>query len=134
MSLGTRLLPKSYEAEAAIVKFRFVKPGATDKQKVIQGAAATDDVIGISQGTRSAADVTAGKTNLAIDLVGESDLEVGAVVVQGALLVSDANGKGITAAPATGVNNRYGAMALEAGSADGAVIRVLVLQGSIQGA
>lgn len=134
MSLGTRLLPKSYEAEAAIVKFRFVKPATTDPQKILQAAAVTDKTIGIAQGSRTAAEVTAGKTNLAVDMVGESDLEVGAVVAQGDFLVPDANGKGIVAAPATGVNNRHGAMALEAGSADGAIIRVLVLQGSIQGA
>ena len=134
MSLGTRLLPKSYEAEAEVIKFRFVKPAGTDKQKVEQAAAVGDKILGISQGTRLTAEIALGKTNLAIDLVGESDLQVGGVVVQGDFLTSDADGKGVVAAPATGVNNRIGAMALEAGSADGAVIRVLVLQTQIQGA
>ncbi len=131
---STRLLPKHYVAEAAITKFRFVKPGSSDPQKTLQASAVGDKILGIAAAGVSAAELSAGKTGMRVDLAGETDLQVGAAVAQGDLLTTDANGKGIAAAPATGVNNRIGAMALEAGSADGAIIRVLVLQGQIQGA
>lgn len=135
MSLSTRLLSKAYLAEAALTKFRFVKPAPTDAQKIVQAAAVGDKLLGVAHSSVSAADITAGKDQLSVDMVGETDLEVGGAVAQGDLLTSDANGRGVAAAPAAGVNNRVGAMALEAAAGAGQIIRVaLIPGGQIQGA
>ncbi len=137
MSLSTRLLPKAYLAEAILTKFRFVKPAPTDAKKVVQAAAVGDKILGVGTRTIEAADLTgpSPKDQLSVDFVGETDLEIGAAVAQGDLLTTDSSGRGVTAAPATGVNNRIGAMALEAGGAAGQIIRVVLTPGNqIQGA
>ncbi|MEE8113494.1 MAG: hypothetical protein V3T23_03980 [Nitrososphaerales archaeon] len=136
MSLGTRLLPKAYLAEAALTKFRFVQPGSVDAQKVILAAAVDDKIIGVGTRTVTTADLAgvSPKDQLSVDTVGETDLTAGGTVAPGDLLTSDATGRGVTAAPAAGVNNRIGAMALEAGVI-GQTIRVLLIPGGqIQGA
>jgi hypothetical protein len=119
-------LTKSYLTEGAISAARFVKVGAND-YGVLQAAAATDKIIGIS----TEVDSVSGER---IDVVHSdiADLKLGGTVARGDLLTSDASGQGVTAAPGAGTNNRIGAMALISG-VSGDVIPVLVIPGSFQG-
>lgn len=119
-------LTKSYTAEGAISANRIVKPGAND-WGVLQGAAATDALIGIT----TEIDAASGER---VDVVHEgiADLKLGGTVARGALLTSDASGRGVTAAPAAGTNNRVICAALISGVLDD-IIPVLVTPGSVQG-
>ena len=119
-------LTKSYVAEAAIAGNRIVKFGAAD-YGVIQGAAATDLLIGVS--TRL--DATTGER---IDVVHEgiADVKLGGTVTRGQRITSDATGQGVAAAPAAGTNNGVVGMALTSG-VSGDVIPVLISVGQIQG-
>lgn len=119
-------LSKSYTAEAGISANRIVKVGAAD-YGVLQGAAATDKLIGIS----TEIDAASGER---IDVVhsGVADLKLGGTVARGDFLTSDASGQGVTAAPSAGTNNRVIAMALISG-VSGDVIPVLVDVVSFQG-
>src|SRR4051794_25888097 len=93
-------LTKSYTAEGAITANRIVKVGAND-WGVLQGAAATDSLIGIS----TEIDAASGER---IDVVHEgiADLKLGGTVARGALVTSDASGQGVAPAPAGGSNVR----------------------------
>lgn len=123
----------SFIANGTILPSRFVRLDsvAPKDHAVIQSVAGSLS-IGVSQeGTRDAGGVAGAGTDAAsanetIHVYGPGDvclLEVGAAVAVGARLKSDANGKGIAVAAA---GDHYGAIALEAGAADGVKIRVLV--------
>lgn len=138
MSLNT----PAFIANGTILPSRFVKLDATKDFAVIQGAAATDSLIGISQeGTKDAPGVVGAGTDAAsagetLKVFGQGDvclLEAGAAIVRGARLTSDATGRGVTAAPAAGANNGIGAVALQSAAAAGEKIRVQVLVYSLQG-
>jgi len=120
-------LIKSFIAEAAVNPFRIVKLGAADGQ-VVQGAAATDALIGVAD--------SLGQTTIAdrVDVImsGIADVEFGGAVTRGALITADANGKAVVAAPAAGVNNRIIGFALVSGVL-GDIGSIMVEQGSIQG-
>ena len=60
-------------------------------------------------------------------------VEAGAAIAIGVLVTTDASGRGVTAAPAAGVNNRHVGIALDAAVAAGDIIRVLLSPGSVQG-
>ncbi len=119
-------LVKNFKAEAAINKFRIVKMGAADSQ-VLQGAAATDALVGVSTDIGAA-------INERCDVIlgGEAEIEFGGNVTRGALLTSDASGRAVTAAPSAGNNNRIIGVALVSG-VSGDIGRVMVSQGSVQG-
>ncbi|MDA9499284.1 capsid cement protein [Bradyrhizobium sp. CCBAU 11357] len=117
---------KSYLAEAAIAANIIVKVGAND-YGVLQGAAATDKLIGI---TTEIAAASGERTDVVHE--GIADLKLGGTVARGDLLTSDASGQGITAAPAAGSNNRIIGMALISGVV-GDIIPVKVAPGSFQG-
>ncbi|MCA1381293.1 capsid cement protein [Bradyrhizobium sp. BRP23] len=117
---------KSYTAEGAISANSIVKVGAND-YGILQGAAATDKLIGI---TTEVAAVLGERADVVLE--GIADLKLGGAVARGDLLTSDATGQGVTAAPAAGSNNRIIAMALISGVA-GDVIPVKVAPGSLQG-
>ncbi|WP_439363087.1 capsid cement protein [Bradyrhizobium sp. DASA03005] len=119
-------LTKSYTAEGAISANAIVKVGAND-YGILQGAAATDKLIGI---TTEVAAVLGEQADVVLE--GIADLKLGGAVARGDLLTSDAAGLGVTAAPAAGSNNRIIAMALISGVA-GDLIPVKVLPGSLQG-
>ena len=126
--MSNRDIVKSYSAEGGISPCRFVKPGAND-YGVLAAAAATDKIIGV---TMPLITVLSGDT---VDVMhdGIADLQLGAGgATRGDLLTSDATGNGVTAAPAAGVNNRVGAVALVTGIA-GDIIPVLLVNSSIQG-
>lgn len=124
MSNPTQL--KSYSAGAAITAFRLVKFSAAET--VVLAAAATDFIIGVANEVAAAS----GERQDVI-LAGIAFVEAGAAFALGAVITSDASGRGIVAAPAAGTNNRVIGVALEAAAAAGDVVRVLVSQGTFQG-
>lgn len=115
-----------YTAEGAITKFRFVKFGSTDSQ-VIQASAVTDRIVGVYIGPSDAANTD----SVLICELGECFLEVDGAIGRGMTLTTDANGKGVNAAPAAGTNNKAGARAQISGTST--TIRVLVVPGWFQG-
>jgi hypothetical protein len=119
-------LTKNYTAEGAIAKHRIVKVGAAD-YGVLQAAAATDKLIGVT----TEVDADQGER---VDVVhaGIVDLELGGNVAAGDLITSDADGKGVAAAPGAGANNRVIGIALIAGVA-GDLAPVMLAPGSVQG-
>nr|WP_320132338.1 capsid cement protein [uncultured Holophaga sp.] len=125
--MANRDLVKSYTAEADLDICLFVKPGAAD-YGMLPAAAATDAIIGVT------GPVVAADSGESVDVIhgGIADLQLGGTVTRGDLLTADASGKGVTAAPATGANARYGAVALVSG-VSGDIIPVLITLGSIQG-
>lgn len=125
--MSNRDIAKSYSAEGAIAPCRIVKPGAAD-YGVLQAAAVSDKLIGITVPL-----VSAGSGD-SVDVIhdGIADLQLGGTVTRGDLLTSDANGQGVTAAPAAGTNNRVIGSALVSG-VSGDIIPVLLSVGSFQG-
>lgn len=119
-------LLKSFTAGAAITAFRLVKLSAAET--VILSAATTDLFIGVANEVAAA---SGERQDVVLD--GIAFVEAGAAVALGAYIGSDASGRGITAAPAAGVNNRILGLALDAASAAGDVIRVLICPGAFQG-
>jgi len=120
-------LIKSYTAEGAISPCRIVKFGAAD-YGVLQASAAADKTMGI---TRPGITVAATESVEVIHQ-GIADLEYGAAVTRGDLLMSDANGKGIPAAAAGAANVRVIGTAIVSGVA-GDICPVLVNPGTFQG-
>ena len=119
-------LTKSYTAEGAIAANRIVKVGAND-YGVLQGAAATDKLIGVT----TEIDAASGE-RVDVVLEGIADLKIGGAVARGDLVTSDATGQGVTAAPAAGANNRIIGVALISG-ANGDIIPVKIAPSSLQG-
>lgn len=120
------LLFKNFTAAAAIAAFRIVKLSAVDT--VVPAAAATDGLIGVN------ADVApALGERCDVALQGIAFVEAGAAVALGAMVTSDAVGRGVTAAPVAGANVRVIGIALEPAVAAGDVIRVLLEAGVMQG-
>jgi hypothetical protein len=120
-------------AGAAIAKRRIVKYGAGD-ELVIQAAAATDLLIGISD---DAGDIPApsGTDYYRVDVIddGYALVDYGGTIARGQYVTSDANGKAILAAPAAGVNVFYVGQAASSG-VNGSVGSVKICPGVIQGA
>ncbi|MGB0747176.1 MAG: capsid cement protein [Magnetospiraceae bacterium] len=122
-----RTLIKNFSAEGAITKYRIIKIGAADGG-VLQGAAATDAVFGV------ATDVGAALGERCdVVMAGITHVEYGGNVNRGDLLVSDANGKAVAAAPAAGVNNRVIGMAMVS-AVDGDIADMWLAAHQIQGA
>lgn len=121
------ILSKNFQAGAAIGAYTLVKQGATDDQ-VLPVTAATDAVIGAIQDVAPALG-----ERVDVSLVGITYITAGAAIARDALLMSDASARVITAAAAAGSNVRTVGVAMEAASAAGDVIRVLLSQGSFQG-
>lgn len=120
-------------AGAAIAKRRIVKYGSGD-ELVIQAAAATDLLIGISD---DAGDIPApsGTDYYRVDVIddGFALVDCGGTVTRGQYVTSDSAGKAIAAAPAAGVNANYVGQAASSG-VSGGVISVKIGPGVIQGA
>lgn len=125
--MSNPMLLKSFVAEAAITPFRQVKNGSVDG-KVTTAAAATDMVIGVCNEVGPAIG-----ERCDVILVGVAYIEAGAAITRGALVTSDATGRGVTPAPSAGTNNRYIGIALEAASAAGDIIACLLCPGMMQG-
>lgn len=89
--MRTETLIKTYEADAAIVKYRIVKHGDADGD-VAQAAASHDALIGIADRLGAAA-----ADRVEIVRAGIAEVEYGGTVARGDLLTSDANGKAVVA-------------------------------------
>jgi hypothetical protein len=120
-------LIKTFVAGAAITKRRIVKFGSSD-DAVIQGAAATDSLIGVTTEVDSASG-----ERVDVILSGAADVEFGGTIARGALLTSDSNGKAVTASPSAGANNRVIGIAAVSG-VSGDIGSVILAQSSLQGA
>lgn len=118
---------KSYIAASAISKYLLVKPSGVNDGEMVPAAAATDAIAGISQNV----DVAQGQL---VDVVHDdsANLLLGGTVAPMDPITSDANGKGVKAAPAAGVNNRIVGFALTSG-VSGDIIPVLIKIGYLQG-
>lgn len=122
------VLTKSLVAEAAVLPYRIVKFGTADGA-VIQATAAADAVVAVADNLGQA---TAGER---VDVIveGIAEVEAGAAITRGALLISDASGRGITATAVAGTNVRTLGIALASAAAAGEIIPVAVRPGSYQG-
>ena len=125
--MSNRDLIKSYAAEGAILPCRIVKPGANDLG-VLQSSAVADKLLGVTVPNITVA--TGDTVDVMVD--GICDLQLGATVTRGDQLTSDANGQGVTAAPAAGVNNRVIGIAIVSG-VSGDIIPVLLSVSTLQG-
>lgn len=126
MTMRNHGLIKTFNAGANIARSRIVKFGA-DERTVVQSAAAADFHIGVC-------DDVAGASGDPVDVVitGVATVEYGGNVAVGALLVSDSQGRAITATASAGANVRTIGVAMVAG-ASGDLGAVLLSPGSFQG-
>jgi hypothetical protein len=125
--MSNREFTKTYTAESAILPYRIVKYGASDGVAA-QASAATDKLLGVTVPLIS---VAPGEP---VDVIraGIADVQLGTTVTRGDLIVSDANGCGITAAPAAGSNVRILGTVDVSGVA-GDIVPVLLSLTSFQG-
>lgn len=119
-------ISRNYVTGAATNPYRIAKFGASDGV-VVQGAAATDKLIGVF-------DDMAHDSGVPADVIrdGRCLIQFGGTVTRGDWLTSDANGKAVTAAPAAGANVSTIGRAEVSGVANDVVEHVIHL-GSLQG-
>lgn len=120
---------KTYIASGAIAERRIVNPHASLAGQVVQSSAVSASMFGVVNQPKGVA------TGERVDVVhiGETLVEAGAAFSAGALLTADSIGRAVAAAPAAGTNNRIIATALEAASAAGDLVRVLITPCMLQG-
>ena len=124
--MSNLILAKAFNASGAISPYRIVR--ITSADNVEQAAAVSHTLIGVNS------DLTiASGERVEILTHGIAWVEAGAAIALGAPVTADAVGRGVTAAPAAGVNNRIIGFALDAAVAAGDQIRVLLSPGQIQG-
>lgn len=126
MTLRNQGLTKAFVAGAAIAPNRFIKFG-TDDRTVIQAAAATDSIIGVSDDVGCA-----NGERIDVILEGIATVEFAGTVTRGGLLISDSVGRAIVATAAAGTNTRTGGVAF-ASAVSGDKGPVLISLGSFQG-
>lgn len=114
-----RILIKAYEAKEDIPPRRLVTLDSDSKAVLTDNATAP---IGVSHPQMT---TNAGGT-CDVLFIGITEVEMGGVVVPGLRLAADAQGRGIAATS----GKRHSAMALEAPTAAGDIIRALVIQGA----
>ncbi|ARR52036.1 DUF2190 domain-containing protein [Rhizorhabdus wittichii DC-6] len=102
---------KNFKAGGAVGARLFIKFGSAD-DTVVQAAAATDLIIGVST------DIDA-DTGQPVDVHTDGIREVvyGGNVGRGKKVTSDADGKAVEAAPASGANSQIGGIAMVSGVA-----------------
>lgn len=128
MSMQNKGLIKTFLAGATINPYRIVKFGADDDH-VVQGAAASDSLIGVAD--RLGADAAEDRCDVVLQ--GVTKVELGGTVARGALVTADADGRAVAAAPAAGANNRVIGVAMVSGVV-GDIGSVLIQPSSLQGA
>lgn len=121
-----RTLVKSYIAGAAVAAYRIVKPGTADGA-VIQGAAATDSLMGVSGEVAAASG-----ERIDINQGGMPDVEFGGNVTRGGPVTADADGKAVAAAPGAGSNVRIIGFAVNS-AVSGDIAPILFAPGVMQG-
>lgn len=124
--MSNPLLYKAYVAGGAINPYRIVR--ITNADTVEQAAAVLNTLIGVNTDLP----IVAGE-RVEVMMQGIAYVEAGASIAVGAEVTSDSSGRGITAAPAAGANQRIIGFALEAAVAAGDIIRVLLSPGRVQG-
>lgn len=124
--MGQLVAVRSFVAEAAISANRVVTFGATD-DNVLTAAAVTSTLIGIVEGVSPVLG-----ERVDVVMTGIADLQIGGSVTRGNYITVDAQGRGVAAAPAAGVNNNVIGVALQSG-VSGDIIPVLISPGRIQG-
>lgn len=90
--MANELLSRNFVAGAAIGAFRIVKFDTTDGT-VIQAAAASDLSVGVCNSVGPASG-----ERVDVVVVGIADVEFGGTVTRGAMVTSDASGRGVAAA------------------------------------
>jgi hypothetical protein len=124
---ATSGMEKSVKCTAAIgTAFTIAKFGADD-DTLSAATASTEDLVGVFQHTTSAAN-----EEVRVMLSGISRVVLGGTVTRGGWITSDANAKGVAAAPGAGTNASVIGRALASGVA-GDIIPVLLAPGRIQG-
>ena len=124
--MSNPLLMKAFTAGGAISPYRIVRIASADT--VEQAAAVANTMIGVNTDLAIVAN-----ERVEVAVQGIAFVEAGAAIAIGVLVTTDASGRGVTAAPAAGVNNRHVGIALDAAVAAGDIIRVLLSPGSVQG-
>lgn len=120
------ILTKTYVTQAAVAPRRILKWGTLDNT-VIQGAAATDLLIGVSDSYGAASG-----DPCEVYRTGIVEIDCGGTVTRGNPLTADANGKAVVAAPAAGANVRLIGIAEVSGVA-GDIIDVRLALSYMQG-
>ncbi len=115
------LFAKGYNAVAPMTKHRFAVLTA-NSEEAAQAAASNVVVIGVNLFDVAALDVTHGR-GCSIQMAGIAELEAGAAIARGALVMSDSSGRAITGATA---GNYVVGIALEACSGVGTRVPVLL--------
>jgi hypothetical protein len=125
MSSGTPTLIRHFKAGAAVAAHRIVKFDSDDDH-AIQGAAATDLLMGITDrlGAANAGDP------LDVHVAGIAPVEYGGNVTRGQLLTSDNVGRAVAAAPSAGTKAQVIGRAWVSG-ASGDIGACLISQGQI---
>lgn len=124
--MSNPLLMKAFTAGGAINPYRIVRIASAET--VEQAAAVANTMIGVNTDLAIVAN-----ERVEVAVQGIAFVEAGAAIAIGVLVTTDASGRGVTAAPAAGVNNRHVGIALDAAVAAGDIIRVLLSPGSVQG-
>jgi hypothetical protein len=119
-------LTKTFSAGGAIARRRLVRLSADNA--VVQASAAADFVIGVSD---MSADVPSGG-RVDVRLTGVVEVEAGGAVTRGQLLVADANGRVVDAAPGAGANVRTIGWAFASG-VNGDIVDVFLAPSRPQG-
>lgn len=120
-------LTRNFTTGGAIAARRFVMFGSAD-HTIVQADGATALIVGAS--TELAA---ASGARCDAHLAGIVEVEAGGSITRGVKVTSDANGKAVAAAPAAGVNNQIGGIAMVSASS-GDVMTVLLSPHTMQGA
>lgn len=124
--MGQLVAVRSFVAEAAILANRVVRFGASD-DNVLTAGAVSEQLIGVVEGVSPAIG-----ERVDVVMTGIADLQLGGTVARGSWVTVDAQGRGVAAAPAAGVNNNVIGMALQSG-VSGDIVPVLITPGRIQG-
>ena len=126
--MSNRILTKTYVAEGATPRRRIVRFG-TGKGSVTLGAAATDDLVGVTDHTAD----TASGARVDVHRAGLVEVEAGAAFAKGKPLTTDGTGRAIAAAPAAGANVRIIGLSEAAAGAAGDVVDVMLAPSVMQG-
>ena len=128
MGISTSGLTKPYTAGGTIAARRIVKFGSADGV-VVQAAAATDLLIGVSTDLGSAS----GERQDVFMAGNIVEVDFGGTITRGSPVTADASGKAVAAAPATGANVNCIGFA-EVSGVSGDVGTVIIQPFTMQGA
>jgi hypothetical protein len=115
-------LDLTFESQAAVVQYCWVKVGTAAGTAILCAESGTVAPLGIAQETVTSAEGALGK-KFTVRVNGVSKMKAGAVVAYGASVMPESGGTGITA---TGANTYYSGRALQASTASGDFIPVLL--------